>query len=147
MLTSRIAVCLCVLALLSCRESSPTAPFTQGPQRVTTQGLHGDWRGFLSLQPEGEDWRGTVLSIDASRPAITGQIVPRIGPSRAITGEIHSQGATIFIQGLPETECQGVSLVVEAIEYRNNQPYKLVGHLSGRCPDPLSHVLLTRAPS
>lgn len=144
----RIAVCLCVLALLSCRESSPTDPLVQGRQRVTTQALHGDWRGFLAVYPEGEDWRFALLSIDTTRPAITGQVAPYVGPRRPITGELHGQGATIFVHGLPETQCQGVSIVVESVEYRNSLPYKLIGHLSGRCPDALTHVVvLTRMPS
>ena len=142
----RIAVCLSVLALLSCNRSSPTDPLIQGPQRVTTQALHGDWRGFLAIYPEGEDWRGVRLSIDTTRPAITGQLEPLVGPRRPITGELHGQGATISIQGLPP-QCENVSILVEKIEYRNDRPFKLIGRLSGRCPDTLSHaVLLSRVP-
>jgi hypothetical protein len=137
----RIAVCLGVLALLSCDRSSPTDPFTQGPQRVTTQSLHGDWRGFLAIYQEGEDWRGTLLSIDTTRPAITGQVQPRIGPRRPVTAELHGQGATISIHGLPP-QCESISILVEAIEYHNDQPFRLLGRLSGRCPDTLSHLVV-----
>jgi hypothetical protein len=144
----RIVISLCFFALASCNERSPTDPLIEGPQPITALSLQGNWTGELRAFPEGEDWSSVRLSIDTANESISGQLVPRVGPAHAVTGEFNRLGAMISIPGLPETRqpCHSVSIIAQAIEYRRGQPVALLGRLSGRCPSTLAQaVRLTRA--
>jgi hypothetical protein len=113
------------LVLLAACEGSPTDP----DARV----LNGTYEGRVEAFPSGEDWSNVRLTVATAGDAVTGTLTPATGPAHAVTGQRTATGATLDVQGLPQTTPCTVKLIVDTVAAAS-----IRGELSGRCPNTLS---------